>query len=223
MKKLLALAALATLTFNVARAQPVETDLVQRVTFRLTAISQGAGKTRPSGVVVSNATTSVINTRDVIGWLGTATGITFSNASLLVIRPLADGSVSRVVVRQTVNGSSVDADVTAFFARVSGDVSVNQATYAPDGSVNGTFYGIQGFTLQDTPIYTLPAHFTVSGFGITTVTTLVNRKGNKVGIADEGSVDNAAGTGDNNGSPVILEGHIDVTGQTVEVAGAPNV
>jgi len=226
MKKLVALTSVIVLSsLGAARAQLTVTDLVQTLNFNLTVLSQGPSSTNSSGVVANTVTTTTITSSNVIQWIGAATGTAFNNASLLVITPLTPGAGGpSVVIRQTVNGSTQDTDVTSFFSRISGDVTLDGSTFNPaNGAVNGTFYDIDGFVLQDAMGFTLPAHFSVSGVSTVTVTSLTNRKGKLTGVITEHNAEQAAGTGDLNGAPTLVRGHIGISGRTTVVVSSPGV
>lgn len=226
MKKLFALSAVAVLaSLGVAYAQPTETELVQELDFNLTALSQGPTTTNKAGTTASTITRSSITSTDVINWIGSATGTTFSNAALMVITPLTPGDGgTTIVIRQTVNGETADTDVTAFFSRLAGDVSVNRSTVnGKTGAVNGTFDALDGFTLQDAMGFTLPGHFTVSGFNDTEVSTAVNKKGQITGTTENGVIEGASGTGDVGGTPALFRGRVSLSGSTVVVQSSPGV
>lgn len=226
MKKLVALTAVTVLSsLGVAQAQLTVTDLVQTLNFNLTALSQGPSSTNASGVVANTVTSTTITSSNVIQWIGDATGTTFNNATLLVITPLTPGAGGpSVVIRQTINGGNSDTDVTSFFSRLSGNVILDGSTVNPaNGAVNGTFYDVDGFVLQDAMGFTLPAHFSVSGISTVTVTSLTNKKGKLTGVITEHNAENVSGTGDFNGSPTLIKGRVGVSGRTTVVVSSPGV
>jgi hypothetical protein len=212
-------------TMGVANAKAAETYLVQNLTFRFTAWYQGPTVTN-GNTIIYNASTRSIVTKDVIGWLGTATGNNFSNGVLLVVTQLGvTNPATRVIVRVKTPTSTNNVDVSGFFDRTGDEVTVDNISHNTiNGAVNGTFYGYWGFALHDssnTNYSPLPAHFRAAGFGIDSLTAIVDSSKQVIGEADQGTVANAAGTGDRNGNSFVVEGKINIIGKVVEVDSTP--
>jgi hypothetical protein len=220
MKNCFKICSLALLTIaGVADVNAAETNLVQSLNFKLTAWSQGL--TATNGHIVSvSASKQAIVTKDVIGWLGTATTNNFVNGQLLVINQLgAPISNNRIVVR-TMTPATNDVDVSGFFFTFVTTATVNNYSYNnTNNSVNpGTYYGYWGFYLLSDPNYPLlPATFQTTGLGVDAVNNLVGKKKNVLGLYDQFSITNAAGIGQLNGKPFIIFGSITITGKTLEV------
>jgi hypothetical protein len=204
-----AAALLMAAALQTAPAQTTNIDEALVLNFNLNAVSQGPTTTTPAGVV-ADVKVSTITSRDIIVVLGTATGNTFSRkARLVVLTPtnnLEDWTV------QIQDGSTV-VDVTGFVGHQPGSASVGSAWVARRTlAAGGTEYSIDGFSLHDqggSPA--LSEHFSVSGFTATTSTGQVNRRGQVIGQVDSIDAD-VSGTGDSNGSLLIIEGNVDVDG-----------
>jgi hypothetical protein len=210
---------------GVAGVQSAQTNIVQTLTFKLTAWSQGATTTNGNLVSVTASQQSII-TKDVIGWIGTATTNSFTNAQLLVINELGvPAAKTHIVVRTktpVTKKSSItnDVDVSDFFASVTYAATVNQYSYNLTNHVvgPGTYRGYWGFYLLEDPAFpALPVTFQVSGFGVDSAVNLVDKKKQVLGLADQFSITNAAGIGQVNGKPFIIGGNIVISGKILEV------
>jgi len=210
---------------SVIGVHATQTNIVQNLTFKLTAWSQGSTTTNGTLVKVTANKQSIV-TKDIIGWLGTATTNSFTNAQLLVINPLgAPATKSLIIVRQTTRLSpnhvvTKNVDVSDFFGMVTFAATVNNYSYNKSNNVvnPGTYYGYWGFyLLGDTNHPALPVTFQVTGLGVDSAVNIVNAKKKNVGLADQFSIANAAGYGDVNGQPFILGGNILIGGKTLEV------
>jgi hypothetical protein len=180
------------------------TNVVQNLSIRLFGVTQG-GSFSNSSVAVTRADFVLVDTKRVIGVLGAATGNSFSPAStLVVVTPLGGGS-SSIQVRDGANA----VDVTSFFAHqvLSGTVESSLTSLRFHRSLT-TDYSIQQFALQDGNGSALTLHFNVSGF-----TTESSPNGGQ----SSSLVISAAGSGDQNGKLMILEGSVSVRGGTLEV------
>ena len=212
-------------TAGVRGIQAAETNLVQDLHFHLTAWYQGPTVTNDN-TVTYHTTNSTVTTRDVVNWLGTATGNDLSNGVLLVVTQLGvSNAESRVIVRVKTPTSTNNVNVSSFFERIANAVTVDHIKYnTTNGAVNGMYVGYWGFVLQNSTnadYQPLPAHFSASGFGVDEVESVVDSAGNVIGVADVGTVANAAGTGDWDETPAVFEGSIEVLGQVVEIDSTP--
>ena len=206
--------------------QAAQTNLVQSLTFKMTAWSQGATTTNGS-IVTVKANSQSIATKDIIGWLGTTTTNSFTNAQLLVINPFGVAeSQSRIIVRTTTKVSKTlsitnDVDVSGFFASVTYAATVNNYSYNSSNNVvnSGTYYGYWGFYLLNNANYPpLPVTFQVSGLGVDSAVNVTGKNKKVVlGLADQFSITNAAGFGYVNTNAFIIGGNIAISGQTIEV------
>jgi hypothetical protein len=208
---------------DAVQASAAETNLVQHLSFNLTAWYQGPTVTNGS-IIISNANSRTIVTKQVITWLGQATTNSFTNASLLIIKQLGvTNPLTRFVVREKIKGVTTSVDVTPFFLRTFGAPEVASTSLnTTNGALNGTFYGGVAFRLQDNSNYpALKGHFDVGGFRVTTFTSLQNKHHQLIGETEQGSVRNAFGKGDfvSNGTTNLFtaEGSITINGQVQEV------
>lgn len=213
------------LLVSAAGAQAAHTNLVQNLTFKLTAWSQGSTVTNGNLVTVSAITQSII-TKDIIDWLGLATTNSFTNAQLLMVNDFGEPATkSVVIVRSRIpltkkSAITNDVDVSDFFASVTYAATVNNYSYNnTNNAVNpGTYYGYWGFyLLSDTNHPALPVTFQVSGLGVDSAVNLVGKKKQVFGVVDQFSITNAAGIGQVNGHPFIIAGNISITGKTLEI------
>lgn len=224
MKKILLFTVMTALAAaDAVQASAKETNLVQHLSFHLTAWYQGPTVTNGS-IIISNANSRTIVTKQVINWLGQATTNSFTNASLLIIKQLGvTNPLTRFVVREKINGVTTNVDVTPFFLRTFGVPQVASTSLnTTNGALNGTFYGAVSFTLRDASNYpALKGHFAAGGFRITTFTSLQNKHHQVIGETEQGSIPNAFGKGDiilsgTNVTPFSAEGSITINGQVQE-------
>ena len=215
MKLAVMAAALAT---GIVNAGADQTNVVENIQIHLQGLKQGDTRTAGNTVVVSVDSVRIEN-RHVIQALGAATGNAFSQSARLVLVTPQDGGFSSVQVRD--GGASVD--VTGYFAigQVGSSVTTS-VTNTKNGRSAGATYSIYQVALQDAG-GALSLHFAVSGMA---TDYSVNRPSS--GADGHLSID-AAGNGDQNGVPMVIQGSIKVSGQTLEVVpgddggGPPNV
>jgi hypothetical protein len=208
---------LATLTLwvglGVLQLQADQTNLVQNIGIRLLGVEQG-GIVSTRNLVGTNVDLVRVNTHRVIGALGTATGNAFSPAANLVLVTPLDGGVPAVQVRD----GATTTDVTGFFGLATTSGSVQSSLQnRRSGRTQQTTYNIQRFVLQDNGAQSLALHFDVNGFATENSTSHSNNL----------NID-ASGSGDLNGNLLIIQGSINVFGNTLEVVpgggnGGPNV
>jgi len=226
MKKTIQSYSIALLTLAGALSLPAATtNLVQNLSFKLTAWSQGSTVTNGNQVSVQANTRSIV-TKDIIGWLGAATTNSFTNSQLLVINQLnVPNSKSVIMVRTTGKVSKTQSitnnvDVSDFFASVTYAATVNNYSYNRTNNVvnPGTYYGYWGFYLfSDTNYPALPVTFQVAGLGVDSAINVVGSKKAVLGLADQFAITNAAGTGLLNSNVFIIAGNIIISGKTLEV------
>ena len=220
MKDYLKLCSIAFLTITgVISSQGLQTNLVQNLTFKLTAWSQGATTTNGTLVTVKANSQSIV-TKDVLGWLGVATTNNFASSQLVVINRLGTPETkAHVFVRTKASGTTNSVDVSAFFGTITYVATVNNYSYNnSNNAINpGNYYGYWGFYLLENPSYpALPVTFYVNGFGVDSVVNIVAKKKVVLGLADQFSTTNAVGLGQVNGQQFILTGNISITGTTLE-------
>jgi hypothetical protein len=187
-----------------------QTNLVQTLNIQLFGVSQGA-PFNFGGTSGTNVNSVRVDTRQVILALGTATGNTFSFASRLVVVSPLDGSAVSIQVR---DGSNSPVDVTDYFnaQEISGSVDGSVTTTRPRRTSASVSYVIARFALQDVNGQSLPLHFDVNGF--TTVNSSTGGFGAPQGPVTDANV---AGSGDRNGNLLILQGSVEIFGNTLEV------
>lgn len=247
MKRLIRIVALsAVVGMGQAQARADQTNLVQNLSFRFLGSEQGSSKTNRN--VVSTDLKSVrIGSRDVLGALGAVAGSsTSSNAHLVLITPLPDGQ-PEVAVRDGTN--SVDVTVF-FFMRQLGGSETSSELNTKTGRYWAKDYSIEHIILQDSDGYSgLSLHFDVSGLAVNQ-SGVGNGKGQdggkRFGLQKEDSCKDSSsaaslpggeteiqvyGAGDQNGTPLILQGTVGIRGGVLEVVpsstggggGAPGV
>jgi hypothetical protein len=185
-----------------------QTNLVRNLDISLVGIEQGGTST--AGNVTTIGVDNVnVETADIVGAIGVATGNNFSsNAQLVAIMPLSGGSAT-VAIRD--GGNSVD--VTAFFAEsYLSDVVEKSTFHSKTGKANGSNYSLQQFSLQDSSAYQpLALHYVVSGVTVEDF-SIPAIPGPRSELSAE-----VSGTGDIGGNLLLLKGKISISGQTVEV------
>lgn len=205
MKKLLILCAAAgSLALGTGRPQAAETNLVQNISLRLLALSQGLSTTNKT-IVNENLETATIDTKRLISALGSATTNVFSkNAQLQLITTLMDGTNddSIIVVR---DGTNPPVRVGMFFTLTNFSSQVHSATFKSGVLVTETRYRYRGFDLHDdTNFPSLDLHITSSGIWRDTFDDIIS-KGHVLGRNSSASFDlNGRGnTGDTNHEFVV--------------------
>jgi len=184
-----------------AQAYADQTNVVQNLNIRLTGLEQGRtiDNFRYQATLVDVVR---VDTRRVIEALGAATGNTFVFGSKLVVVTPANGSASRIEVRDGTN----KVDVTTFFAHTDLSDAVHSSLLDKrNGRFSSTMYNIQHFALRDSSV-PINLHFEVSGFAVEEV----NPWGTRLEIE-------ASGAGDRNGDLLILRGSISVGSGQSEV------
>jgi hypothetical protein len=185
-----------------------QTNLVRNLDINLLGVGQG-GSTTIRNVTVTTVTRNRVGTADIINAIGTATGNGFSQSARLVsIVPLANGSPT-IAIRD--HGNSVD--VSAFFNRTSVSDEVAKSTVNNrNGKANGSTYSLQQFALQNADGYpALALHYVVTGVAVEDF-SIPAIPGPYLGLSAE-----VSGTGDSDGSLLIIQGSIRIFGQRVEV------
>jgi hypothetical protein len=197
------LIAAATVT---ARADT--TNLVENIQIHLTGLSQGSTTTSRNTVTTSVDAVNV-ETAQIIQSLAKATGQTFSKSSRLVLLTPLGGGDSSVQVWD----GSVEFDVSTFFSlQTVGAPVTSSTTNTKNGNTTSDTYSVQQFVLQDSYFdLTLNTHFNVSGLGTdVSANHPIPGPDNRLDV-------NVSGSGDRNGTAVVLEGTVSVSGQTLQV------
>ncbi len=199
----------AFISMGVFQAHADNTNVVQNLSVQLRGVQPG-GPVTNRNTITTGLSPARIENRDIIQALGLATSNRFSRAAKLVIVTPLGGGDSAIQVRDRTNR----VDVSDYFWHTQSSDSVS-------GSVSNTVtlrsvnldYSIQRFALRDAvgkPA--LGLHFDVRGFAAERTTTRASFL----------ELD-AAGTGDVNGSLLILHGEIDIQGDRLEVVPSVSV
>lgn len=192
-------------------AVPQPTNAVQSLTFALTAFYQGTPVSTVNHKITNvteNASSATIGTKDVIALLGAATGNTFSSsAQLLRVTPILDGTngPATVIVRDTTSKTTNIVDVGAFFSTSSYGTTVTNTTGTNGVIITDTTYAVRKLSLSAPEGYTLTTHFDLYGFVVGTVERDLFKDGLITYAA--GSTWTVTGTGERNGSPIVIDGN----------------
>lgn len=207
--KSLKLAALTiAIVTAITQAHADQTNFVQTLHVRMSAMKQG-GTTTNRNVVITSVDTERLDTRQIIGGIGAVIGNSFSRSSRLVIVTPVEGGIPGIEIR---DGDS-KVDVTGFFVfeQIGGSVTRGVHFLRTGDSVHTTF-SIQRLALQDFPGYpSLTLHFDVRGLGVDTVNSR-DENGSPLDFRAD-----VSGSGDSNGSPIVIQGSISLSGGTIEV------
>jgi hypothetical protein len=184
-------AVIAISSFSATAAQ---TNAVQTINVQLTLLTQGPFKTNSPATNDISATVlrTTIATKDVIGWLGTATTNVFSaNAKLVRVKHFnATANDTTIEIR---DGTNV-VDVSAFFSNSYQTNGVQASIYNTVTQVRtGKEFGLLHLELTNAPPYNLVPHFNV--FGSETLGYVSLTSGKSVLIADEIRAQTLAGGG----------------------------
>lgn len=204
----MAVLAVAAMALAVQVQADQQTNLVQTLNIQLLGVSQGSSF-KFGGTSGTNVNTVLIGTRQVIQALANATANTFSSTSRLVVVTPVGGGGAHIQVRD--GGNTVD--VTDFLSaqELSGSVDGSVTTTRP-ARTTSVSYLISRFVLQDADGGALSLHFDVSGF-----TTINSSTGGFFGPQGPTTNANVSGTGDRNGNSLIIQGSIEIFGNTLEV------
>lgn len=208
MKTLKPATLIALLTAATVTAYADQTNLVENIQINLVGLLQGGTTTNRNTVTTSVNTTSLGN-RQVIQALAAATGRTFSqNSRLVLITPLGGGD-SSVEVRS----GNIHVDVGGFFSLQTVSAAMTSSvTNTRNGNSSSVTYSIQHFVMQDSPFgQTVNTHFDLNGLGADFSAN------HSIPGPDNNLNMDVAGIGDRNGTPLVIQGSISISGQTLEV------
>lgn len=186
------------------------TNWVQMFTISVSGLSQGPTRTTTAGTTLTTTRVLRFTTRQVIVALGQALGVSFSpNARLLVVTPL-DGGGSAFIVRDIVNRTRVDRDVSSFFSISTVGSTITRTSTKTNGLTSGTEYSIEAFSLGPFPDGTR-----LDLQGAATASFANNSpRAQYVGVYGTGTT--------TNGAPAIVSGMISISGPRLEgVAAQP--
>jgi hypothetical protein len=130
------------------------TRIGYRLTIAMSGAAQGTTTTNSNGTVMMPAISEQITTRLVILSLAAGLNTNFSAGAILFFtRPIGSdpNAISGFFVRDTVDGTAVDFDVTPFFIFSNSMVVQNSATRS-NGVITGQQASFTEFIFQNTPI-----------------------------------------------------------------------
>lgn len=176
MKKLATLTITGLLALGSSQINAAQTNLVQNLSLKLVAYSQGLSTTNKN-IVNENLNTGTISTKQVISVLGTATTNDFSSsAALVVVTPLVGGTNGTPSI--VINDGSNSVDVTSFFNITNYSNEAHSATFKSGTLVTETRYRFRGFDLVDNTNYpSLGLHFATAGLWTDSINPIVSRAG----------------------------------------------
>ena len=224
MKKPITFIPIAALVLAVAlqtaSAQVPQTDELLALNIQLNTIAQGP-TTSARGVVRSTVQTSRLTSGDIVQAIAASMGTTFSGqAGLYLLTPTNNLDNWTVQVR---DGNRA-VDVSGYFRHQDGASSVASAfVNTKNGNAGDVEYSIDSFTLRDSPAFGgLSVHFDLSGLTVETIRGIVQH-GQVAGQMDR-IVAKVSGTGDYQGSLLLIEGTISAEGVgTVTVTPPPPI
>ncbi len=160
-------------------------NAVQGVTISLKASIQG-----PASSTGSNAIVATLAGADIIKALAQAVpGANFSAAARLLRVSPSNAAASRFVVRDSLNGTLMDTDVSPFFTNclIAG---VSSSTVSSAGRASGTQYALERFMLKSAPL-------TLDLYGLVTMS-----------LPSAGATATVLGTGAVSGAPAVFQGTV---------------
>ena len=212
MTQKLKLAGMAAFIGAIAFTSQAQTNVVESVTFALTAYYQGQSVTNVSHHltnVTQNAASVSIATKDIIKVLGKATANDFSAAAqLLRVTPILNGvdGPTKYIIRDASSRAANIVDVSGFFVLSSTGAAVSTSTSTNNVLITDTTYSTKNVSLVDQAGHpALTAHFNLQGFVVATLSRDVFKNGV---IADGYKATwTVNGTGDSKGVPFVIQGN----------------
>ena len=193
------------LALGIAQTYADQTNLVQNVSIQLFGVRQ-RGTVSNGNLEMTMVDVVRVDTRRTIQAIGEATGHSFSFTAKLVLVSPMNGNAPSFQIRD----GTTKVDVSSFFAyeQLTGSVH-SLVRNRRNGNSVGTDYSIQRLVLQDgAGSAPLALHFDVNGFA--RQITVGDRPGADVTM-------DVSGSGDRNGSLLILQGSIGIFGHQLEV------
>jgi len=225
MKKLtllLRLSCVATLAAAVqtAVAAVPQTNAVQHINIALTFLTQGPTVTNSphTNDIHTSAIRTSVTTKDVISWLGTATGNVFPAGARLVRVKHFNANTNSVTIE--VRYSTNRVDVTSFFTNSTSSEKITASTRNPvTGLSSGKEYENIYMVYTNAAALSPAPHFHIHGAA--TVDFVSVRSGKTVLTADEIAptyMNDLSGAGEGtNGVPALVTGSVTFTGTVTEV------
>jgi hypothetical protein len=160
-------------------------DAVQNVAISLTACIQG-----PPSSAGSNAIQATLASADIVNALAQASpGANFSPAARLLLVTPSNTDASRFVIRDTLNGTTNDTDVSDYFTNFT-VAAVSSSAASSAGRASGAQYALERFTLVSAPL-------TLNLYGLATTT-----------LSSAGATATVLGTGAVSNAPALFQGTV---------------
>jgi hypothetical protein len=160
-------------------------NAVQTVAVSLKACIQG-----PATSAGSKAIQATLASADIVRALAQASpGANFSPAARLLLVTPSNAAASRFVIRDTLNGTAHDTDVSIYFTN-SLIAAVSNSTISSAGRASGTQYALERFSLLSAPL-------TLDLYGLATTT-----------LSSAGATATVLGTGAVSNAPAVFQGTV---------------
>jgi hypothetical protein len=193
------------------------TNVVQHLNLQLTYLTQGPYKTNSPATndISATAVRTAVTTKDVIGWLGTATTNNFpATASLVRVKHFnAATNFTTFEVRYGTN----NVDVSALFAETASSEKIDASIYNKVTKLStGKQFEVLHLTLTNAAPYNLVPYFRVQGMATMSYVSALSGKTHLT--ADTILAPAIAGPGaTSNGTPALVFGSAAIIGTTTEV------
>jgi hypothetical protein len=198
-------------------ARAAQTNAVQTINLQLTLLTQGESQTNgpATNIITATVTKTSVATKDVIGWLGTATTNDFS-AKAKLVRVTHFNAVTNETTIEVRDGTNV-VDVSAFFSDTTSSEKVDESILNTEtGLRTGKQFENLRLVLTNAPPFNLVAHFNVFGSGRLSFVSVTS--GKTVLVADEITAASLAGRGAGpDGVAGLMTGSIMINGTMREV------
>jgi hypothetical protein len=199
-------------------ARAAETNAVQTINLQLTLLTQGPFHTNSPATndISATATRTTIATKDVIGWLGTATSNHFSLTAKLVRVRHFNAATNQTTI-EIRDGTNAPVDVSAFFSNTFSSEKVDESIYNREtGLRTGTLFENLHLDLTNAPPHNLVAHFNVLGSARLSYVSVTS--GKTVLVADDITATGLAGAGAGpDGVLGLMTGSVIINGTVREV------
>jgi hypothetical protein len=195
-----------------------QTNAVQNINLELTLLTQGPFKTNSPATndITATVTKTTIATKDVIGWLGTATSNSFSARAKLVRVTHFNAATNETTI-EIRDGTNAPVDVSAFFSNTVSSEKVDESIDDTDtGLKTGRQFENVRLVLTNAPPFDLVAHFNV--FGSAKLSFVSVTSGKTVLVADEiTAMSLAGGAAGPDGVRGLMTGSVIINGTIREV------
>ena len=199
-------------------ARAAQTNAVQTINLQLTLLTQGESQTNgpATNIITATVTKTSIATKDVIGWLGTATTNDFSARAKLVRVTHFNAATNETTI-EIRDGTNAPVDVSAFFSNTVSSERVDESIFNTEtGLRTGKQFENLRLELTNAPPHNLVAHFNV--FGSAKLSYVSVATGRTVLVADEITAMSLAGRAAGpDGVQGLMTGSIIINGTMREV------